>query len=297
MKISRPLHALGALLLLAAAAEAQIARGTGVNLPLVGRLVGGGNTLFRTAIDVANHTGAAARVDFYFDGQDLATQQAISAVGSVTNSGLFAQGAGTLQGSSNASFGDFIQSLVDAGRITAETRDHGVLGSVLFVFDGVEQRGGGAASARFYNDFGGGTVSVALAGREITRDEPIVLRGIVRDTRGKTGPQLYSNLFINHTGVAPIDGRASEDVAVTIAGISAATGLSVGNEITLTIPKGQTRSVNQVLTALGVSPAGDDTLIVTVRRTSGGAAIAGIISTVDATTRDGSVVEMTPAEF
>lgn len=290
--------ALFLLLSASAAADAQTtARGIGINLPVVGRLIGGGNTLFRTAVDVSNYTAAATRVDFYFDGQDLATQQSISITGSVTNSGLVAAGAGTLRASSNASLGDFIQALVDAGRMTAETRDHGVLGSVLLVFDGIAQSGEASASARFYNDFGGGTVNVALIGREVTRNEPIALRAVVRDTRGRPGPQLYSNLFINNTGLAPIDGLAPGNITVEISAIANSTGLPVGNPITLTIPKGQTRSVNQILTSLGVSASAEEMVLVLARVTSGSAAIAGIISTVDATTRDGAVVEMTRADF
>jgi hypothetical protein len=192
---------------------------------------------------------------------------------------------------------DFVQSLVDAGRMTAATRDHGVLGSILFVYDDIEVNGGGSASARFYNDFGGGTVSVALTGRLITSNEPVALRGVVRDTRGKAGAQLYSNLFVNHTGLAPIDGLASNDITMEISATANSTGLPIGKPITLTIPKGQTRSVSQVVTALGVSPAAEDTLIILVKVTGGSAAIAGIVSTVDATTRDGAVIEMTRADF
>lgn len=289
---------IGLLVLLStSAAHAQNARGIGINIPVVGRLVGGGNTLFRTAVDVANHAGSPTKVDFYFAGQDLTTLAPITITGSVTNAGLVAQGGGTLRGSSVVTLADFVQSLVDAGRMTALTRDHGVLGSVLFVFDGLAARGDASASARFYNDFGGGTVSVALTGRVITREEPVALRAVVRDTRGKPGAQLYSNLFINNTGLAPVDGLAQGDITVEISATANSTGLPVGTPLTLTIPRGQTRSVSQVLTALGVSPSSEETVLVLARVTGGSAAIAGVVSTVDATTRDGAVIEMTRADL
>ena len=46
-------------------AQGQDADGLGVNVPLVGRLMGGGGTLFITAVDVTNHRTVPARVDFY----------------------------------------------------------------------------------------------------------------------------------------------------------------------------------------------------------------------------------------
>ncbi len=273
------------------------ARGAGISLPVVGRVVGGGNTLFRTSVDVANNTDSALQVDFYFDALDPLSQQPLAVKGSITNSGIVEQGAGTLRAHSVAQFSDFIETLVAAGRMSAATRDAGVLGSLLLVYNGHTRSGQGSASARFYNDFGGGTVGVSLNGHEITNNEPVALTAVVRDTRGKPGPQLYSNLFINNTGLAPLTGLAAEDVTVEVSALASSNSQPIGTPMILTIPKGQTRSINQVLTALGVASSVEETILVTVRVTAGGAAIAGIVSTVDAVTRDGSVVEMTRADF
>ena len=43
--------------------------GLGVNLPLVGRIVGAGNTLYTSTLDVSNDGATDAQVDFYLDGR------------------------------------------------------------------------------------------------------------------------------------------------------------------------------------------------------------------------------------
>jgi hypothetical protein len=273
------------------------AQGIGINIPVVGRLIGGGNTLFVTSVDVANNTALATQVDFYFDGIDLTTQATIVIDGSITTSGLAAPETGTLRGHSNVHFNDFIDALVQAGKLTAEVRDHGVLGSLLLVYNNFSRNGEGSASARFENAFGGGTVGVALAGHVIGRNEPQSLVATVRDTRGRPGPQLYTNLFINNTGLTPAGGVAGS-VSVEMTARANSSGQPVGTPIVLAdIPPGQTRSVNQVLTAMQVPAANEDTILLFARVTSGNAAIAGVVSIVDATTRDGSVVEMSRADF
>src|SRR5262249_51320574 len=50
-----------------------VAAGLGVNVPLVGRLTGGGNTLYISTVDVTNNSTTDTQVDFYLDGQDLAS--------------------------------------------------------------------------------------------------------------------------------------------------------------------------------------------------------------------------------
>ena len=177
-------------------------------------------------------------------------------------------------------------------------RDNGVLGSLLLVYDGFSRAGEGSASARFENEFGGGTIGVALAGHVITTSEPQELVATIRDTRGRPGPQLYTNMFINNTGLTPTSGGVAGPVTVELTARANSTGQLVGTPITLAdIGPGQTRSANQVLTAMGVPTANEDTILVFARVTSGNAAIAGAISVVDATTRDGSVVEMSRADF
>ncbi|MGK2857181.1 MAG: hypothetical protein ACSLFQ_08235 [Thermoanaerobaculia bacterium] len=282
----------------AASRSEAAAQGLGVNLSIVGRLLGGGSTLFITSVDIANNTAAASQVDFYFDATDLTTQQNIIIDGSITDEGLAAAGTGTVRGYANIHFDDFVDALVEAGMMTAETRDHGVLGSLLLVFDGKTKRGEGSASARFENDFGGGTVGVALSGHTITSNEPQELVATVRDTRGRPGPQLYTNMFINNVGLTPATGTAAGSVTVELTARANSSGMPVGIPIMLTgIAPGQTRSVSQVLTAMQVSASSEDTILVFARVTEGNAAIAGAVSIVDATTRDGSVVEMGRADF
>ncbi|HVT44776.1 MAG TPA: hypothetical protein VMT00_10325, partial [Thermoanaerobaculia bacterium] len=52
--------------LLAEVTPTARASGLGVNVPVLARLVGGGNTLFISTVDVTNHA-AATQVDFYLD--------------------------------------------------------------------------------------------------------------------------------------------------------------------------------------------------------------------------------------
>ena len=276
----------------AAPSFAAQADGLTINLPVVGRVTGSNNTLFVTSIDVSNNTPFPAQVDFFFDGVDVVTQEAVVIDGSVTNSGVVAQGVRALRGYSNVHFDDFVASLVQAGMLTAEARNHGVLGSVMFVFDGFSRSGQAAASARFFNNFGGGTVGVGLAGREITENEPRSLVATVRDTRGKPGPQLYTNMFINNTGLTP-SGEAGGTITVEVTARANSSGELAGTPLLIErIPPGHTRSVNLVLNALKVPANSEDTILVFARVTSGDAAIAGVVSTVDATTSDGSVIPM-----
>ncbi len=155
-----------------------VAAGLGVNVPLVGRLVGGGNTLYISTVDVTNNTATDAQVDFYLDGQDLASGGAISRVGSISSSGtLVAQGGGGLmRHRSNAHFADFIDALVQAGILPASAESDGFIGSVLFVFNGFTKLGQGSATVRFYNSFGGGSIGQSLKGHDIAAGESQVRR-------------------------------------------------------------------------------------------------------------------------
>jgi hypothetical protein len=280
-------------------APEAVASGVGINVPVVGRVVGGGNTLFYTSIDVTNQMKNAAQVDYYFDAADSRTGAPIVLRGSITQSGLAAQGSGTMRAQSNVHFDDFVDALTQAGLITQTTRDDGVLGSLLVVFNGATKSGQGSVTARFANGFGGGTVGVSLRGHEMTSNEPQALVAAVRDTRGNTtgAAQLYPNIFINNTGLAPNGVDTSGTAIVQLSAASNSTGQAVGTPITLTILSGQTASVNQVLNALQVPPGVDDTILVYATVTSGNAAIQGLVSQVDATTRDGSAFEMSRADF
>jgi hypothetical protein len=267
------------------------ASGLGINVPVVGRLTGGGNTLFYTSIDITNQMKSAAQVDWYFDGTDSGTGAAIVLTGSISQSGLVAHGSGTMRAQSNVHFDDFVESLTQAGLISTATRDRGVLGSLLVVFNGASKRGQASVTARFLNAYGAGMVGVALRGREITGDEPQSLVAVVRHSA-----QTYPNVFINNTGLAPNGVDAGGTVIVRVSAVSNTTGLEVGVPVTLTIPAGQTAGVGSVLNALQVPAGSDDTILVYATVTSGNAAIQGVVSQVDAVTRDGSAFDMSRAD-
>ena len=274
------------------------AAGLGVNLPVVGRVIGGGNTLFVSSLDITNASAGATQVDVYFDGLDSITQQPVLATVSVTSSGIVPVGGGTMRGSSNVHFDDFIHALVQANRLSSTTETDGVIGSALVVFNGLTKSGQGSASVRFSNPACGGTVGVAMKGHEMTANEPQKLMVAVRDTRGNTtgAPQLYPNLFINNTGIKVDGSGPAGAVSVVVSAVSNRTGQAVGVPITVTIGPGQTATIGQVPAALQVPDGTDDTLIVTAKVVSGTASIEGIVSQVDAVTKDGSVIEMNRAD-
>ena len=299
---------LSAVILLLVATAAPIAaqtpaRGVAINLPLVGRLVGGGNTLYRTAIDVSNHTQSQVRVDFYLDGQDLATGSGFVVNGSIGSGGTISPfgGGAAMRARSNAHFDDFVDALITAGRLPDSLRANGFLGSVLFVFDGRARSGEAAVTARFYNALGEGNVGVSLKGREVTTDEPQSLVAVVADTRGAASgiPQSYPNVFINNTGIAA--GNSSDVagvVTVQLSAVSNTTGQPIGTAITISnLQPGRTTSVGSVLDALQIPRSVETTILLFARVTSGNAAIQAVVSQVDPFTRDGSVFEMSRGDF
>jgi hypothetical protein len=297
---------LAALLLnlIGPAALAQTpARGSAINLPLLGRLIGSGNTLFRTAVDVTNNTASPVRIDFYLDGVDNATGQRVVANGSINSSGgisAWGQG-GQVRARFNAHFDDFVEALIQAGRLPDTLRANGFLGSVLFVFDGRDRIGQAAVTARFYNAFGGGHVGVSLKGREITTNEPQRLVAAVLDTRGNSSgaPPMYPNLFVNNTGIAAGGSQETAGpVTVEITAISNTSGQPIGTPIVLNdLQPGRTVVIGSVLNALQIPTTLERSILLFVRVTSGNAAIQGVISQVDDVTRDGSVFEMSRADF
>jgi hypothetical protein len=270
---------------------AGVAAGLGVNLPLVARLVGAGPTLYLSTVDISNHDATATEVDFYLDGIDIATSAPISV------SGLIRKGpTGLMAARSTAHFDDFIDSLVEAGVIPASIEPDGFIGSCLFVFNGYSKSGQGSATVRFYNSFGGGTIGQALRGHEMSGNEPQKLVASFYDQRGQFGPQLYPNMFINNTGLTPTGAPASGSISVHIQAYADSTGLATGVPIDTAIGIGQTVGVNDLLNRMQV-PKTEDTVIVIVTVTSGNAAIAGVSAEVDATTRDGSTVDMPRMDF
>src|SRR5262245_1961404 len=287
-----------AFVLLPAVSEAAPAVGMGVHLPLVARLIGAGPTLYISSVDVSNNTTTAAQVDFFFNGVNLRTSAAVSVTGSISATGApVAQGTGApMRGRCNAHFDDFIDSLVGAVMLPASIKDDGFIGSTLFVFNGLTQQGQGAAAVRFYNALGGGTVGQALRGHELSTSEPQALVAAFRDSRGKAGPQLYANLFVNNMGVTPTGAGAAGSVNVHIQAFANSTGQPVGTPIDTAIGVGQTVGVSDVLASLKVPP-GEDTVLVYVTVTGGTAAIAGVSAQVDVVTRDGTTTDMARADF
>jgi hypothetical protein len=265
--------------------------GLGVNLPLVARLIGAGPTLYLSTVDISNNNPTPTEVDFYLDGIDLATLAPVSVNGSIQRFPT-----GLMAARSTAHFDDFIDALVQAGLLPASIEPDGFIGSVLLVFNGYSRSGQGSATVRFYSSYGGGTIGQALRGHEMSSNEPQSLVASFYDKRGESGPQLYPNMFINNTGLTPSGGVATGSVGVHIQAFADSTGLPVGVPIDTAIGIGQTVGVNDVLNRMQV-PVSEDTVIVFVTVTSGTAAIAGVSAEVDATTRDGSTVDMARADF
>lgn len=282
------------------ARAAAAANGLAVNLPLVARLIGAGPTLYISTVDVQNNAATATQVDWYLNGTNLRTSAPIALIGSISSSGaLVAQGAGgVLRGRSNAHFEDVIDSFVQAGFLPASIKDDGFIGSIIFVFNGFSKRGQGQATVRFFNAFGGGTIGQALKGHELTVSEPQSLVGLARDTRGTSGVggRLYANIFVNNMGVTPGGVGAAGPVTVRVQAYANSSGQPTGTPLDTNIGVGQTVGVSDVLAQLKVPP-GEDTVLVYVTVTSGTAAIAGVFAEVDATTRDGSTTDMSPANF
>ena len=278
-----PLSARLAPSLPGAQSPAATASGLGVSLPLVARLIGAGPTLYISTVDVSNNTTTSAQVDFYFNGVNLRTSAPVAVTGSVTGSGaLAAQGTGTpMRARFNAHWDDFIDALVVAGMLPASIEQDGFIGS---------------ATVRFYNSAFGGTLGQSLKGHEISSSEPQSLVATVRDSRGKPGPQLYANIFVNNTGVTPTGSGTASTVNVRVQAYANSTGLPVGTPLDTGIGVGQTVGISDVLAQLKI-PAGEDTLLVYVTVTSGASAIAGVFAEVDVTTRDGTTTDMSRADF
>ena len=280
-------------------ARAAPANGLGINMPLVARVVGAGNTQYITSLDVSNHSAGDIQVDFYLDAMNQRTQTPVIVTGSITRDGLRAQAAGTMRGRSSMHVSDFFAALADAGMLPAAALSDGVVGSALFIFGGLTRSGQASVTARFRSDLAGGTIGVALRGRELTGNEPRQLVAAVRDSTANSRgePKLYPNLFLNHIGLTPAGIGTSEPVTVELRAVSNSSGVEVGSPATITIGSGQTALVGSVLQLLGVPAGSDDTILVYARVTSGNGAIHGIVAQVDNTTRDASVFEMSRADF
>ncbi len=273
--------------------------GLGVNLPLVGRIVGAANTLYTSTLDVSNNGTTDAQVDFYLDGQNQTSGAAVSVTGTVSSAGeLVPIGAGgSMRARSNAHFDDFIDALVQAGMLPATIEPEGFLGSILFVFNGVSHSGQGSAFVRFFSAYGGGTIGQALRAHEITSNEPRSVMATFRDSRTlPSGPKLYANMFVSNLGLTPDGALATGTVNVHVQAYANSTGQPVGTPFDVSIGPGQTASISDVLHRVA-APAGENTVLVIATATTGTAAIAGVAVEIDDTTKDGSVVDMTRADF
>ena len=281
-----------------ALSASAFADGLSINVPVVGRVTGGGNVLFLTSLDISNNASSTVAVDFYFDGADAKTGEIVSVSGSIGSFGIVGRGGGSLAARTNAHFDDFVDAMVKANLLASTFRDDGVLGSALFVYNGYTKRGQGSVTARFYNAFGGGNVGVSVKGHEIATNEPQKLVATLRDSTGNgSASPVYPNLFINNTGLTPAGQPAPSSVTVQVSAVSATTGQPVGNTQTYTIGAGQVVNLSHAFQVLGVDTTKEDQISVTVTVTSGAAAIEGLVSQVDNVTKDGSAFEMSRADF
>jgi hypothetical protein len=269
-------------------ANASSSGGLGVLMPVIGRLVGSGNTLFKTSLDVSNFSALPVAVAFRFRGVVLKTSAVIGFTGTFANAG------GTLRSFSSVHFDDFIDAMVQQGSISPEQESDGILGSMLIIFPGVTASGQGAARARFYSDGFGGTIGVTVNGHEFNGSETTALAGVFSDTTTISGtPRLYSNIFIDNIGSydAGTGLFSVSDDQVLLSAFSATTGEPIGTPISVTVRSFQTLSTG--LAALGV-PSGSGQVVVLARATSGHGLLLGLGAEVDDITRDPSGFAMSP---
>src|SRR5262249_21637589 len=254
-----------------ARADAAAGCGLGVNLPLVGRIVGAGNTLYTSTLDVSNNGTTDSQVDFYLDGLNQTSGAAVSVSGSVSSAGALVPigAAGGMRARSNAHFDDFIDALVQAGMLPASIETDGFLGSILFVFNGVDKSGQGSAFVRFFSAYGGGTIGQALRAHEINSNEPRSVMATFRDSRAlPSGPKLYPNMLLSHIGLTANGALAGDPVNVHVQAYANSTGQPVGTPFDVSIGPGQTASISNVLGRIA-APAGENTVLVLATATTG----------------------------
>ena len=286
------------------------ALGVGINLDVMGRLTGSGNTLFRTSVDIANNTNTATQVDAFFDGAIGGVNTDI--VVSVTAAGLVAQGAGQLADHAVFHTDDYIDDLRALGLITQAEENAGILGSLFVIYNSpstglFDQIGQGSVQARFYSSNFGGTIGVSANGHELTSSEPTSLVGIARDTTGPppaapeaNTPQVTTNFFINNEGFAEAGtgNLVVNPVTVRMSGFSNVTGNPLPHTQTITIDSYETAVLLNIYATLGATTAADgDSIIVFFDIVSGNSAISGLSSTNDAATKDPSAAQLRPADW
>jgi len=280
-----------------AAPAAAVASGVPRNMPVIGRLLGAEDILFRTSVDIQNNTDTATLVTFWIHGNDLRTGEGISAYGNITND----ETDTLMKGMTNFHSDDLIADLVDQQFLPASLLSDGFLGSAFAVFQGFGT-GQGSLQARFYSEVGsggggmsGGTIGVSMNSNDIGRNEPRTLYGVFRDTRGLSGtPQLYSNMFLNNVGYVNDQSMLVADtIDVRLTAYSTTTCEETGVVRTVRLAPYQTVGVPEVVKYMGISPPGeDDTIIVKAEVVSGLSAIQGVGAIIDQTTKDPSGFEM-----
>ncbi len=276
--------------------------GIGVEVDLVGRVIGGGNTLFRTAVDVANNTNTATQVDFYYD--VLVGGVPVELVGSITAEGIVAQGTGTLAARSVFHSDDFVDDLRASGpaipgNLTSAEESAGVTGGMLLIFNSphaglFDQVGQGSALARFYSDGCNGTIGVSVSGHELTTTEPKGIVGIARDTRGEAGtPQIYTNFFVTNEGYVNPTTHAfvANPVMLRLTGYDSAGAVTGTYDVPTALGIGQTATIGNLFQLLGANPAAGD-IDVFVEIVSGDSGISGIASYNDAGSKDPSAAPL-----
>jgi len=103
-------------------------------------------------------------------------------------------------------------------------------------------------------------------------------------------------MFINNTGLTATGSGTAGVVSVHFQAYANSTGEPTGTPLDLGIDVGQTASISDVFHRLNV-PAGEDEILVYATVTSGTSAIAGASVEIDQTTKDGSVQDMSRADF
>ncbi len=266
----------------------SVPTGLGLNLAVIGRLVGSGNTLFKTSVDVSNSSSTKTTIDFYFTGESAG--QIASAKGSISTAGLAVPKGrgGNVVPLYTAHFDDFIDSLVQANLLPMSVETNGILGSVLFVFNNFTHSGEGMATARIYDNAFGGTIGQSILGKVITTAEPIDLIVQARNSVGISGPQLYPNLFVNNTGLTTVGQAGGTAINVVITAYSNTTGGPIGTYTINNLAPGATTSLN-VWSSLAL-PQTEDTVLLTIDVATGTSSIEAYVAEVDNVTHNSSAL-------
>jgi len=208
------------------------------------------NPFQRTSIDINNNTnknGVIVRYQFAY----TCVSSSCNPVGSFYRTPVQTL---TLQALETFHQDDFVQFLDSRGLlVTGAIR--GAVGTLLATFDNLDSTGlwEGTIQARTYSrvvegDPSQGTVGFSYHASPFFESADKTLVGMLRDTRGSPAAAgaARSNLGIRNTDI----GSSNQNVTVVLEFYNTATGLRVGNRITLAnIQPGELRTVNDVWSA------------------------------------------------